>query len=80
MPDSNRKDQALLASRQDAISAIYRLIDEHKIDIGEPDVALLDEVIRDLTVFYAQDGVTREEHRMIVNDVWHKMCDWLNGE
>jgi hypothetical protein len=80
MSDSDPKQQALHASRQDAITALYRLIDEQQLHIDEPDVSLLDSVIRDLTVYYAGAGVTREEHREIVNDVWHKMCEWLNGE
>lgn len=69
-----------LRARQDAISSIFRMIDEGRIDVEQPDVSALTEVVDDLTTFYATHGIPREEHRRMVAEVWNKMKAWLEGE
>jgi hypothetical protein len=56
------------------------MIDEGRVDVEQPDVSALTEVVDDLTEFYATHGITREEHRRMVAEVWNKMKAWLEGE
>lgn len=72
--------QARNSARQDAITSIFRMIDEGRVDVEQPDVSVLTEVVDDLTTFYATHGITREEHRRMVVEVWGKMKAWLEGE
>jgi len=74
-----------LRARQDAITSIFRMIDEGRIGVSDCDTAVLygdvlTEVVDDLTTFYATHGITREEHRRMVAEVWNKMKAWLEGE
>ena len=69
-----------LRARQDAITSIFRMIDEGRVDVEDVNVAVLTEVVDDLTEFYATHGITREEHRRMVAEVWNKMKAWLEGE
>ena len=70
----------LAEARQDAISMLFKLIDEEGLEVLSPDQQLLDNVIDNVLSSHTSHFVSRDEASALVMEVWDKIVKWMEGD